>query len=235
MTLVRFFARPALAGTFVLSGIDRFKNAASQASSLQPVIGGLRSVAPQVAAYTRDEVTVTKVLGGVQAGAGALLAVGKVTRLASTVLVGTQAVNAWVEFTQAPADTAEEKAARRTQLLRNVGLAGGAALAAVDRNGKPSLAWRAEHAAAGAKRSAARSETRKNLQKSAAEAKKNVRSVAADTKKNLVSSTADARKSVRDAAAKTSKAAARNAKPASKNASTWQKRAEKQLKAAGIL
>ncbi|OMH36606.1 DoxX family protein [Tersicoccus sp. Bi-70] len=250
MTLVRFFARPALAGTFVLSGIDRVKNATTQAPSLQPVLGSLRSVAPQVAQYTRDEVTVTKVLGGVQAGAGALLAVGKFSRLASTVLVGTQAVNAWVEFSQAPAETAEEKTARRTQLLKNVGLAGGAALAAVDRNGKPSLAWRAEHAAAGAKRSAARSETRKNIVKTAEDTKKNVRNAAADTKKNLAKNTADARKNlqkntadarknlqkstanVRDTAAKTSKKVSRNA---SKNASEWQKKAEKQLKAAGIL
>ncbi|MEH0110975.1 DoxX family protein [Tersicoccus sp. MR15.9] len=243
MTLVRFFARPALAGTFVLSGIDRVRNAATQASSLQPVLGGLRSVAPQVAQYTRDEVTVTRVLGGVQTGAGALLAIGRFSRLASTVLVGTQAVNAWVEFSQAPADTAEQKTARRTQLLKNVGLAGGAALAAVDRNGKPSLAWRAEHAATSAKRSAQRSETRKNIAKTAADAKKNVRSVAADTKKNVQKSTADARtnlqkstadvrKNVKSTAAKTSKNASRNA---SKNVSEWQKKAEKQLKAAGIL
>lgn len=239
MTLVRFFARPALAGTFVLAGIDRVKNAADQAPSLQPVLGGLRSVAPQVAQYTRDEVTVTKVLGGVQAGAGALLAIGRFSRLASTVLVGTQAVNSWVEFSQAPADTAEEKAARRTQLLKNVGLAGGAALAAIDRNGRPSLAWRAEHAAAAAKRSATRSETRKNIAKTAADTKKNVSSAAADTRKNLQKSTADARKNLQKSTADARKnlraTAAKTSKNASRSTSDWQKKAEKQLKAAGIL
>ncbi|OMH24120.1 hypothetical protein BKD30_09430 [Tersicoccus phoenicis] len=220
MTLVRFFARPALAGTFVLSGIDRVKNAASQAPALQPVLGGLRSVAPQVAQYTRDEVTVAKVLGGVQTGAGALLAIGKLSRLASTVLVGTQAITAWAEYAQAPADTAEQKTARRTQLLTNIGLAGGAALAAVDRNGKPSLAWRAEHAAAEARRSANRSETRKAVQKKATDARKK----AADATKNLKRNAEQARE-----------AAAKKAAKSGSNKAEWQKKAEKQLKAAGIL
>ena len=40
----------------------------------------------------------------------------------------------------------KERATHRTQFLKNVGLIGGALLAAVDTDGKPGLAWRARNA-----------------------------------------------------------------------------------------
>jgi hypothetical protein len=76
-----------------------------------------------------------------------------------------------VEWRSADISTKEARLARRNQLLKNLSLSGGALLASVDTAGKPGLAWRAEHLAADARKSAthlaadARKTTGKKLHK----------------------------------------------------------------------
>lgn len=100
-----------------------------------------------------------------------LFALGKSARLAASVLAVISALNAFVEWRSADITTKEGRDARRTQLLKNVTLTGGVLLASVDTAGKPSLAWRAEHLAADARKGAshlaadARKTTTKKLKK----------------------------------------------------------------------
>ncbi|WP_125609574.1 DoxX family protein [Specibacter cremeus] len=141
MILIRALARPMLASSFILSGVTQLRHAEDTARQLAPVLGRVSAALPVQA----SEQTLARALGGAQIGAGALLAAGKFSRLAAVVLSATAALNAYVEYRSAGTDTREAKAHRRSQLAKNIGLAGGALLAAVDTAGRPGLAWRAGH------------------------------------------------------------------------------------------
>ena len=150
MSFVRSLARPMLASSFVLAGMDKLKNADDTATQLSPL---LRSAAASLPFQT-DEKILARVIGGTQVGAGVLLALGKFARLAATVLAVISALNGYVEWRSADISTKEGREARRKQLLKNVSLTGGVLLASVDTAGKPGLAWRAEHLAADARKTA---------------------------------------------------------------------------------
>lgn len=64
----------------------------------------------------------------------------------------TSALNSYVEWRSADISTKEGRSARKAQLLKNISLTGGVLLASVDTAGQPSIAWRAEHLAADAKK-----------------------------------------------------------------------------------
>ena len=102
--------------------------------------------------FQTDEKVLARVIGGTQVGAGVLFAFGKFARLSATLLAVISALNAFVEWRSADISSKEGRDARRTQLLKNVTLTGGVLLASVDTAGKPSLAWRAEHLAADARK-----------------------------------------------------------------------------------
>lgn len=148
MSVIRFLARPMLASSFVVAGLDKLKNVDDTAQQLSPLL----RTASQALPFSADEKTLARVIGGVQVGAGALLALGKLTRLSATVLALTSALNAYVEWRAADSTSADARTARRSRLLKNLSLSGGVLLAAVDTNGRPSLAWRAEHLAADARK-----------------------------------------------------------------------------------
>ena len=167
MSFVRFLARPMLASSFVLAGMDKLKNADDTATQLSPL---LRRAADSLPFQTNEKV-LARVIGGTQVGAGVCFALGKSARLAATVLAVISALNGYVEWRSADISSKEGRDARRKQLLKNVTLTGGVLLASVDTAGKPGLAWRAEHLAADARKTAshlaadARKTTGKKLKK----------------------------------------------------------------------
>ncbi|TKV29743.1 DoxX family membrane protein [Arthrobacter sp. NamB2] len=178
MTLVRVIARPLIASSFALSGVDRLRSAGTTAPQLKPVLAGLTRVVPSAAAVTGNEKLVGQVLGATQVGAALLLGIGRFSRVAALLLAVTATVNTLVDYRSADGSTTEGKKARRSQLLRNLSLIGAVLLATVDTNGRPGIAWRAEHLAIDAKKSAAGlgRDARKQLQK----ADQAVRKTAAD-------------------------------------------------------
>jgi uncharacterized membrane protein YphA (DoxX/SURF4 family) len=137
-----------LASSFVVAGLDKLKNADDTAKQLSPLLRRASESLP----FPADEKMLARVIGGTQVGAGALLALGKFSRFSATLLAGITALNAFVEWRSADISTKEGRLARRAQLLKNISLAGGVLLAAVDTAGRPSLAWRAEHLAMDAKK-----------------------------------------------------------------------------------
>jgi uncharacterized membrane protein YphA (DoxX/SURF4 family) len=167
MSFVRFLARPMLASSFVLAGMDKLKNADDTAAQLSPLLRRAADALP----FQTNEKVLARVIGGTQVGAGVCFALGKSARLAATVLATISVLNGYVEWRSADISSKEGRAARRKQLLKNVSLTGGVLLAAVDTAGKPSLAWRAGHLAADARKSAghlaadARKTTNKKLKK----------------------------------------------------------------------
>ncbi|WP_131682646.1 DoxX family membrane protein [Pseudarthrobacter sp. YALA5] len=148
MSFVRNLARPMLASSFVVAGLDKLKNADDTAQQLSPLLKKAAASLP----FQTDERTLARVIGGTQIGAGVLFGLGKFSRLSATVLTVISLLNTFVEWRSADISTKAGREARRNQLLKNVSLSGGALLASVDTAGKPGLAWRAEHLAADARK-----------------------------------------------------------------------------------
>ena len=88
--------------------------------------------------------TYVKVNAVVQIGAGALLALGKAPRLASTALAATIIPTTFAahRFWEMGG---EERQANQIHFFKNVSLLGGLIIAAVDTEGQPGLAYRASH------------------------------------------------------------------------------------------
>lgn len=139
MSLVRVLARPMLASSFILSGLDRLLHTKETAQQLSPVLRPLAAALP----VNASERSLAVALAGTQVGAGVLLALGKFSRSAAVALSVTAALTTAVEYRAASSETKEGKSHRRGQLAKNIGLLGGALLASVDTAGRPGLAWRA--------------------------------------------------------------------------------------------
>ncbi|HEY8294352.1 MAG TPA: DoxX family protein [Micrococcaceae bacterium] len=152
MSIIRPLARPLLASTFIVAGLDRLRHADETANQLSPVLAQAVKALP----FETDEKMLARVVGGTQLGAGILLALGKFSRLSALALTVTSVLNAVVEYRSADTSTAAGRAHRRNQLLKNVSLSGGVLLAAVDTQGRPGLAWRAEHLASAGKKAGKR-------------------------------------------------------------------------------
>jgi len=136
-------ARPLLASMFVLGGADALMNPQSKAERA-------KTVGPKVAAplgLPEDPETLVKINGAVQLGAGALLAFGKLPRLASLALAASLVPTtlAGHRFWDETDDRA--RTMQRIQFFKNVSMLGGLLLAAVDTGGRPALSWRARRAA----------------------------------------------------------------------------------------
>ncbi len=189
MSVVRFLARPLLASSFIVAGVDKLKNADETAEQLSPVLRRAADALP----VRVDEKTLARAVGASQLGAGVLFALGKAPRLSASVLALTSALNTFVEWRTADIGSQELRSARRGRLLRNVSLVGGVMLASVDTAGNPSLAWRAQHLAADA------AKTTKGVRADAAKAARSVGSDAARTTKSV---RADAAKAAKEAAKK---------------------------------
>jgi uncharacterized membrane protein YphA (DoxX/SURF4 family) len=148
MSFFRTLARPMLASSFVIAGVDKLKNADDTAQQLSPLLRKAAASLP----FKSDEKTLARVIGGTQVGAGVLFGLGKFSRLSATLLTVISLLNTFVEWRSADISTKEGRENRRNQLLKNLSLSGGALLASVDTAGKPGLAWRAEHLAADARK-----------------------------------------------------------------------------------
>lgn len=146
--MIRKLARPMLASVFVASGADMIKNTEKHREGTEELLAKVRAVVPtQYRSYIpKDADTATRALGGTQAASAALLALGKSPRLTSATLAALIVPTMLSRYafweTQDPA----EKQERRNGLLTNTALLGGLMIAAADTQGKPGLAWRAQHA-----------------------------------------------------------------------------------------
>ncbi|KHE74038.1 MULTISPECIES: DoxX family protein [Kocuria] len=166
MSIVRRLARPLLATGYIAGGVNAFRNSSAAAKQLDPVLKALESAAPQVRPVTANRAQVAQGIAAAQVVAASLLAASKLPRLSSTVLLGTTALNGYTQYRSADASTAEGKAARRSDLLKNVSLLGAVMIAAVDTSGNPSLVWRASHLADDVRKNAVKvgKDTKKKLE-----------------------------------------------------------------------
>lgn len=142
MSIVRSLARPLLAAPFIYEGVQTFQQPERVLAGL-PV--SFADVDAQLAktSVPADAETILKVAGGVAAVAGTALALNKVPRVAALALLATTSVGlagrkrVWeLEGT--------ERLEELKAIAGDLGLLGGVLLAAVDTDGKPSLAYRVD-------------------------------------------------------------------------------------------
>jgi len=148
MSIVRALARPLLAAPFVTTGIDAVLHPMNRAERARPLVDRL---AP-MAGLPADPDLAVRGTGALMAGAGLLLATGRAPRLAAMVLAAVALPSTYLDHPFWEQPDAQRRRDERTIFLRNLGLVGGALLAAVDTEGRPSLAWRGRRAVRRAER-----------------------------------------------------------------------------------
>jgi putative oxidoreductase len=150
MTLVRRVARPMLAAMFVVGGLDQLKHPGRKVDTARPLV---EKVGPAIGLPDDPELLV-RANGAAMVGAGSLLALGRLPRLASTVLAATLVPTTIAAHSFWQEQDPQVRAQQRTQFLKNLGLLGGLLLAAVDTEGRPGLAYRAHMVSDSAHRTA---------------------------------------------------------------------------------
>lgn len=142
MSLVRRFARPLLAASFISGGIDTLRNPGPRVPAAEKVVSPLVDAVPQLS----NAEQVVKIDAAIKVVAGTMFAFGKFPRLSAAALIASLVPTTmaghrfWEE-----SDPAKRKN-QQLHLLKNAGIVGGLLLATVDTEGRPSLAWRAQHA-----------------------------------------------------------------------------------------
>lgn len=144
MSLVRRIARPLLAAPFVYEGvrtalrpereIDVFPQAFEAADS---------AIAKSAAPGFVDVRAVVRASGVVAAAAGIAYATNRCPRVAAAALLATTSVG-WAGRKRVWELRGEELSQEIQSILTDAGLLGGVLLAVVDRDGRPSLGYRAE-------------------------------------------------------------------------------------------
>ena len=157
MTATRLIARPLLASTFLVGGVNALKNAPQLATQAKPVVDRLRPMlqkaAPQVQ-IPEDTVTLVRVNAAAQIVASVMLARGRAPRLSSTVLAASLLPTTAAGHQFWAESDPQAKANHRIHFFKNLSMLGGLMLAAVDTEGQPGVAWRAKNAASGVRREA---------------------------------------------------------------------------------
>ncbi len=144
MTLVRRLARPCLATMFVTGGLDSFRRPETKVPAADPIAPRIAEKLPYL---PEDTESLVRINGAAQVAAGLLLATGRFPRLSSAVLAGSLVPTtlAGHRFWEEQDET--RRAQQRIHFFKNLSMLGGLMLAAVDTEGRPGLAWRAQHAA----------------------------------------------------------------------------------------
>ncbi|MEJ7706925.1 MAG: DoxX family protein [Nocardioidaceae bacterium] len=159
MPLVRMLARPMLSSMFVTGGINTLKNADHATTRAQPVTDRLQPLVDKAASalpVSLDNKQLVQANALIQIVGGAMLATGRAPRLSALALAASLVPTTFAGHRFWEETDTQQRANQRVHFLKNVSIAGGLALAAVDTEGKPSLAWRARRQAMEATRQASK-------------------------------------------------------------------------------
>ncbi|MCY7396438.1 MAG: DoxX family protein [Nocardioides sp.] len=157
MTLSRMIARPLLASTFLVGGVNALRNVDQHAQKATPVTDRIVPLAQKAAPgapIPTDAKTWVRINAAVQIGAGLAFATGRAPRLSASLLA-LSLVPTTLAGHSFWAET--DPTAKRTQFLgftKNASMLGGLMIAAGDTEGQPGLAWRAQRATKDVRREA---------------------------------------------------------------------------------
>lgn len=144
MSLTRRLARPLLASIFVYGGYGALREPGGRSKLAEPVA---LPIAERVPGLPADADTLVRINAGVQLGAGLLLATGRLRRPAALALLASIVPTTLAGHRFWESNDDGDRAQQTIHFLKNLGLAGGLLLAAVDADGAPSLGWRARRRA----------------------------------------------------------------------------------------
>ncbi|MFR9751294.1 DoxX family membrane protein [Nocardia sp. 004] len=147
--LLRRLARPLLAAAFVVDGIDTLRRPDERVKTATELLQrGQRGLPSGIAErLPADPAAAVRLNAAAQVGGGLFLALGRAPRMAAVVLAATVVPATVTEQDFWNEQDPARKSAKRTALLKDLGLLGGLLIAAADTEGKPSLAWRSRRAA----------------------------------------------------------------------------------------
>ncbi|MCA0252220.1 MAG: DoxX family protein [Actinobacteria bacterium] len=147
MTILRAVARTMLASYFIVNGYKAMRHPEEFAEAAEPVAETLlplanRTLPKQAAVYLpQDTTALVKATGIAQLIGGLSLATGIGRRVGAGVLAATMLPH--VVASNPLAAKGGERESRYALLSKNVAILGGVALAAMDTEGRPNLAWKA--------------------------------------------------------------------------------------------
>lgn len=148
MSLTRFVARSLFASYYIVDGASSVANPAARAADVAPLTEKVtplvqRAVPPSYSSHVPDSPEswvrvsgVAKVIGGL------LFATGLGRRFGAALLTGAAAF----DLASSLPKSAQDAKLALPELLRDGALLGAAVIATQDLQGKPSLAWRTQHA-----------------------------------------------------------------------------------------
>jgi putative oxidoreductase len=129
MGMVRQVAGPLLGAVFIGGGLDVLRNPQPRAQVAAPVVERVRSLVPVAPA---DPVEAVKLNALVHVGAGGMLAAGILPRLAAMALAGSTVLTTLGGHRFWELEAGPQRAAQRTQFLKNAAILGGLLLMAFD-------------------------------------------------------------------------------------------------------
>ena len=153
MNLLRLVARPMLSAIFVSGGFQQLNDPGSH---VQPARNVTEPLLDAPATPDASTIQLVQLNGLAQVIGGVLLAIGRLPRLAALLLAGSLVPTTLAAHRFWEEDDPDTRQQQQVQFLKNVSLLGGLLIATADREGEPSLAWRAEHAVDHARTSAER-------------------------------------------------------------------------------
>jgi putative oxidoreductase len=140
MTMLRAVARPMLASMFALGGARALKDAESQAVKAKPVtdriVPMLQGAAPSLP-IPSNPATWVRIHGAVNIVGAGMLATGRLPRVAALVLAAGLGPATVADHPFWRESDPQARAAHRVHFFKNVSMAGGLLLAAVDRPRRP--------------------------------------------------------------------------------------------------
>jgi putative oxidoreductase len=137
-------ARASLGTVFISGGVDSLRNPKAKADIASPVTEIARQALPGL---PDDDVALVRINAAVQVGAGSLLVLGKLPRLAALALASSLVPTTLAGHRFWEAGAPEKGKQQQLHFMKNLAMFGGLLFAALDRHGQPSLAWRAQRAA----------------------------------------------------------------------------------------
>jgi uncharacterized membrane protein YphA (DoxX/SURF4 family) len=199
--LVRRIARPLLASSFIVGGIDTLRHPESRVPGARPIVEQITATADKQlpVQVPRDVEQWVRIDAGVKVVAGSLFALGRLPRLSAVAMSASIVPTTLAGHRFWEHQDPKERFGQLSNFLKNAGILGGLLLAAVDTEGKPSVGWRAKRVA-----SRAAEATEKNVakaQKAAAKAQKKASKQAAGAKKTAKKQAKAAKKQARKVAA----------------------------------
>jgi uncharacterized membrane protein YphA (DoxX/SURF4 family) len=148
MTILRAVARTMLASYFVVNGVKAMRHPEEFTEAAEPVAEALlplanRTLPKQAAVYLpQDTRALVKASGIAQILGGLSLATGIGRRMGAGVLAATMVPHV-IASNPLQAASGPDRESRYGLLSKNIALLGGVALAAMDTEGRPNLAWKA--------------------------------------------------------------------------------------------